>query len=45
MTRYSVQSRSPIARATKVSDCMVFERTRKFIKDFSLFKKPCYHIV
>ena len=45
MTRYSVQPRGPIARVTKVSDRMVFDRTRKFIEDFSLFEKPCYHIV
>ena len=29
----------------KVTDRNVFDRTRKFIKEFSLFLKQCYHIV
>ena len=29
-----------VARIAKVSD-----RTQEFIKDFTLFIKPCYHIV
>ena len=34
-----------VARIAKVSDCKVFDRTQEFIKDFTLFIKPCYDVV
>ena len=34
-----------IAHLAKFSYHKVFNRTQKFIKDFFLFMKPCYHIV
>ena len=36
---------SRAARVAKVSNRKVFDCTRKFIEDLSLFIKQCYHVV
>ena len=34
-----------VACLAEISDHKVFDHTRKFIKDFSLLIKQCYHII